>query len=384
MVHDIAFVGTGENPDDPGRDGFAMAYRHARAYERLDDCELVACADLVPDNARAFADHFDLPDAAVYEDQADMLSAHEPDVVSVCVPPGAHADVVTAAASTGIPAAIHCEKPVATTWADCRAMAEACEDADVQLTFNHQLRYARPFREAKRLIDDGAIGDLRRIELSADNLFDAGTHMFDVCGLLTDQEPVDWVLGALDYREENRWFGEHNENQAVAQWRYADGTYGLASVGESADFVPARIDVHGTEGRLQIGVTDGPALRLRRGSGWERVDTDGEGVYGPRKTRKTAVLSKLASVVPGADEEQVTGLDPCDRAIEAVVDALDSGRRPELCAANALQATELIFASWEASRRRARVDLPLDVDDNPLASMVEDGQVALTAGEAGD
>jgi hypothetical protein len=32
-----------------------MAYKHAAGYERLDNCELVACADIVRENAMAAA-----------------------------------------------------------------------------------------------------------------------------------------------------------------------------------------------------------------------------------------------------------------------------------------------------------------------------------------
>jgi hypothetical protein len=44
-----------------------------------------------------------------------------------------------------------------------------------------------------------------------------------------------------------------------------------------------------------------------------------------------------------------------------------------LGAKNALMSTELIFAAWESSRRRGRVDLPLDTEDNPLVQMIESG-----------
>ena len=56
-----------------------------------------------------------------------------------------------------------------------------------------------------------------------------------------------------------------------------------------------------------------------------------------------------------------------------VVRALEEGTDSELCAANALQATEIIFACWESARRRGRVELPLDIDDNPLEEMVASG-----------
>jgi hypothetical protein len=50
-----------------------------------------------------------------------------------------------------------------------------------------------------------------------------------------------------------------------------------------------------------------------------------------------------------------------------------------LSARKALQATELIFATYESSRSRQRVDLPgigmpsLNIEDSPLKSMLEGG-----------
>ena len=53
--------------------------------------------------------------------------------------------------------------------------------------------------------------------------------------------------------------------------------------------------------------------------------------------------------------------------------ALTEGRQSELRVQNALNATEIIFAGYKSPRRRARVPLPLEIEDNPLESMVEAG-----------
>ena len=58
-----------------------------------------------------------------------------------------------------------------------------------------------------------------------------------------------------------------------------------------------------------------------------------------------------------------------------LVESLTHGREPELSGQRALKATEVIFASYESSRRRARVDLPLDIDDSPLHTMAAAGEV---------
>ncbi|HIO05971.1 TPA: gfo/Idh/MocA family oxidoreductase, partial [Candidatus Poribacteria bacterium] len=59
-----------------------MAYQHAKAYQDLENCELIACADIKPENAQAFADHCQLPNT--YLSHMEMLKKEDLDIVSVC------------------------------------------------------------------------------------------------------------------------------------------------------------------------------------------------------------------------------------------------------------------------------------------------------------
>ena len=344
-VYDVAIIGTGPDPDDPDTTGYAMAYRHANAYETIDDCELVACADLVPANAEAFAAEYDLPAERVYENYRRMLDEAEPDIVSVTVPPAAHAEIVLGCAKSGVVDAIHCEKPMAATWGESRRMAQECDRRDVQLTINHQRRFGGQWTRAAELLDEGEIGDLERIEMAAPNLYDFGSHSVDLCGLFVDESVGDWVLAGLDYREEELWFGEHNENQSAALWAYENGVHCFASNGYGSGVVGCRHRLLGTEGTIEIDVLDGPALRIKRAGDAEWTFPD----------------------CPGPE------LIP--RALEEVVTSLREGTESTLSARSALNATEIIFACYESVRRRGRVDLPLEIEDNPLRAMVESGDL---------
>ncbi|MFC5969870.1 Gfo/Idh/MocA family protein [Halomarina salina] len=376
MPFDVAFVGTGATPDDPDRTGFAMAYRHAAGYDRLENCRLVACADIVRENAEAFADRHDIDSENVYEHYEELLAEVEPDIVSVCVPPAVHAPIVVDCAESGIPKAVHCEKPMATTWADSRRMKHACSDAGVQLTINHQLRFGRPVREAKRLLDEGAIGDLRRVEFAEEHLYDTGSHSFDLCHYFAGDRRVDWVLGQLEYSEENCWFGEHNENQAITQWRYENGVFGLGTTGDDR-MVDCYLRLRGTDGCVEIRSGSEP-LRIRQdGRGWRQVDTGDDRLYGPQAGLvKSAARSVLGRVSSRADE-RLGDTSYTQRGIEDLVTALETGTEPTCNASAALAADELVFATWESVRRRGRVDLPLLIDDNPLTQMVESGALEL-------
>src|SRR3712207_9359797 len=66
----------------------------------------------------------------------------------------------------------------------------------------------------------------------------------------------------------------------------------------------------------------------------------------------------------------VDGAASLEAMVEAgvvdLIDALRTGREPELSARRALRATELIFATYESSRRGGRVDLPLAALPSPF------------------
>jgi predicted dehydrogenase len=347
----VGVIGTGRKKERPDAQGFFMAYQHAAGYLALpEQCELVACADIVRENAEAFAAANGIPESGIYLDYHTMLAEAKLDMVSICTWPHLHQPMVIAAALAGV-RAIHCEKPMADTWAGARLMAQECARRGVQLTFNHMRRFGKPYTGARDLLKSGAIGDLVRVEVGCPgDVFDTGTHWIDMCGMYVGEQPAEWVIGQVDYRTERRIFGMHGETQALAQWHYASGIFGVLASGAGLGGVGVSHRLVGTSGVIEVGVPGGPLLRVRRdGAGWEAIDTGNETLHGPGYHQ---------------------------RGIADAVDALLSGREPELSARRALNATEIIFAIYESSRRRARIDLPLTIADHPLVSMVEAGELS--------
>jgi 1,5-anhydro-D-fructose reductase (1,5-anhydro-D-mannitol-forming) len=81
------------------------------------------------------------------------------DVVYVSTTNDLHATLTIAAAEAG--KHVLCEKPLAMTLEDAARMREACRQAGVVLATNHHLRGAPAIVAARRLIDEGAIGEVR-------------------------------------------------------------------------------------------------------------------------------------------------------------------------------------------------------------------------------
>lgn len=354
----VGIVGTGDpnvglNPEEVTHEGFSVAYRHAPCYRDLAETELVGCADLVEENRTIFAETFDIPEAHAFADYVEMVEVLDIDFVDICTPVSTHADIAIGCAEAGV-RAVHTEKPMAHTWGAARRMAEVCAAHDVQLTVNHQRRFGDPFRDAASLLDDGEIGRLRRMEIAPGSLFSYGSHSIDLCGMFNDERPADWVIGQIDYREENVFSSDaHNENQVVAQWQYDNGVYGLACSGPGGRMVNAHHRLVGANGVIEVGARSGRApVRIRRAgeSTWTDRDAGSHGLGG------------------WGDEYPYM-----IRAIGDAVAALLDGHESELAAANALHTAELIFGTYESARRRGRVDLPLEIEDNPLTAMVDSG-----------
>jgi len=329
-----------------------MADAHAEAYKAIRGAKIVACADIKQENAEVFAKKYKVPNT--YLDYHEMLGKEEIDLLSICTWPHLHAEMVIAGAVAQVKA-ILCEKPMSDNWGDARLMAQECERRGVVLTFNHQRRFGAPFQKARELIRAGEIGEVQSVQAAVPNMYDYGTHSIDLCSMLALDVPVKWVLGQVDYRQENLFFGAHCENQALAQWEYVNGVLGLATSGPGGRLIGCHNKAVGTEGEVEVGPhgEGAPVLRIRKWKGpkagqWKAIDCQGEGLHGG---------------------EYIT------RAMKDLVDSLQKGREPELSARRALSATEIIFACYESSRRRARIDLPLTIQDNPLAAMVESGDL---------
>src|SRR5262245_51701677 len=101
--------------------GFIASSGHLPAYlEARDRFEIVAVADVCP--ARCALARQALPEARVYKDLASLLLGEHGkiDFVDIATPPSEHARIARAALARGHH--VFCEKPVAVTPEEMRAM----------------------------------------------------------------------------------------------------------------------------------------------------------------------------------------------------------------------------------------------------------------------
>jgi len=88
----------------------------------------------------------------------DEFYAQPLDVVDVCTPNYLHREKVERALKSGL--AVYCEKPLASTLEDARAMADLAETTSALTQVAFVLRYVPAIRQMKAMIDAGEIGQV--------------------------------------------------------------------------------------------------------------------------------------------------------------------------------------------------------------------------------
>ena len=140
-----------------------MAHDHLwtnlKQLDSVDGAELVAGADY----NSALRDQFvkDTGCKAVYEDYEGLLDDVKPDAVFVFSATAEHADVVEMCAPRGIDVMV--EKPMGATLEQADRMLVAAKTHGTTLMVNWPTAWSRSWRTAKRLIDEGVIGDVWQI-----------------------------------------------------------------------------------------------------------------------------------------------------------------------------------------------------------------------------
>src|SRR5579863_5972360 len=87
---------------------------HAQAIASLPDAQLVAVADVIPENAQKLADIYA---AKPYTDLAAMLAHEQLDIVNICTPSGLHCEQACQIMRSGRHVIV--EKPMAISLSTC-------------------------------------------------------------------------------------------------------------------------------------------------------------------------------------------------------------------------------------------------------------------------
>ena len=166
-----------------------------RLAHKLNGASVVALSDVDAKQAEDVA--ATLPGAKVYPTGEVLIASPEVDAVVVTSWGPTHATYVLAAIKAGKP--VFCEKPLATTAADCLAIVEAEMASGKRLVqVGFMRRYDKGYRALKKVIDDGVIGAPLMIHCAHRNPTVPEAYVSDMAIVDTFIHEIDalrWLIG---------------------------------------------------------------------------------------------------------------------------------------------------------------------------------------------
>jgi predicted dehydrogenase len=238
--------------------------RYVGLFARLDlGLQITACCDRRPEAAVAFARRFRV--RRVYEDFCELIGDEQVDGIYIAVPHHLHYEMLAAAIAARKPAL--CEKPIARTLAEGRAVAGLAQATGVKVGINYQYRYdsgayalaqaarggdlgrllyARCHLPWRRTPDYFAQGPWRASLASAGGgtLLTQGSHLLDLALWAMGAEPVAAV--GLTARQ---CFDVEVEDLAQGIVELAGGAQvEITSTMAAAQEGPVQVEVHGEKG----------------------------------------------------------------------------------------------------------------------------------------
>ena len=129
---------------------------HLKNYSSIPGAQVVALCDTNESELKRVAQTYGIPD--IYTDFRQMLTRDDIDAVDVCLHVNLHAPVTIEALKAGKD--VYCEKPLAGSYADGKAMVGAAKAAGKKLHIQLRFLYRPDCRMAKQVVDSGVLGEL--------------------------------------------------------------------------------------------------------------------------------------------------------------------------------------------------------------------------------
>ncbi len=191
-----------------------MGNKHLNWFARRADVGVVAICDVDRGHLEGVINR--APNALLAADFREVVGRDDVDAVLVATPDHWHALVSIAAARAG--KHIYCEKPLANSIGEGRAVADAVKQAGVVLQTGSHERSNRGAKIAKQLVSEGRLGTIDRVEIRLPN---SEAHLQEVENFTSPPANSD-PPPALDY---DFWLGHtpaipFNSRRCHFWWRF--------------------------------------------------------------------------------------------------------------------------------------------------------------------
>ncbi|MFH1006302.1 MAG: Gfo/Idh/MocA family oxidoreductase [Candidatus Latescibacterota bacterium] len=331
---------------------------HAESVAHCSDAELVAVCDIDEEKGRAFAEKYG--NVAFHREYKELLAREDVDVISVCTPSGAHAEVMIAAAEAGVH--VLCEKPIEIQLDRVQAMIRAAKEHHVKLGCIFQ---RRTYEVSKKVREAVMRGDLGKMVLAdaylkyyrsqeyynsagwrgtwaldgGGALMNQGVHGVDLLMWLMGDDPIVSVTAKADHLVRDI----EVEDTSVALITFESGAYGVIEGTTSVNpGEETKITLHGKLG----------TIILDEGKIGRWATTTGEDDRA--QEQEIEVAEEKGG---GTGDPKAISISGHIALVNDMVQAIKEDREPMVTPESARKSVALILAIYESARTGKEVRL---------------------------
>jgi predicted dehydrogenase len=230
-------------------------------------------------------------DVDTYSDYEEMLERVSIDAVVIATPSKAHTGMVTSALERGLH--VFCEKPLTLGPEESESLAATAQERALATQVGYHNRFVATFREVKKLLDAGVIGDLHQVTGEAygpvilkpqgrtwrSQRTEGGGCLYDYAAHVINL--INWYCGmpsGVGGTALPSFFSRDTDDAALSTLYFDSGLTGQLTVNwsdESYRKMTTRITIRGSNGRiyadrqeLQVYLRDADGAPDGYGKGW--------------------------------------------------------------------------------------------------------------------
>lgn len=311
--------------------GSIARFRHAPEYAGNENGEIVGFYDYFPQRAEEMASQFG---GEVYPNFEDMLADARIDAVSICTANKFHSSMTVQALEAG--KHVLCEKPMALSIDEAKAMTEAARRNGKKLMIGHNQRLVPAHQLAKKLLQDRVIGKpltfsavfshsgpetwgidknkgtwfFKKDDAGFGSLADLGVHKVDLMRWLIGSEVTEVcsVLTTLDKQDESGSLIQVDDNSfsilKMESGAVGTVTTGWTNYGEENNSAV----IYGTEGVMEILADPNYAVRVILKNG-EKINYEVGAIQTNTHQTNSGVIDLFIKCLEEDMEPAITGED---------------------------------------------------------------------------
>jgi predicted dehydrogenase len=306
----------------------AIGHEHNLAVQHTNGLALSAVCDTNPDRVAAALEL--APDASAFSDAQQMLESRCLDLVVISTPPNSHFDWAKRSLEQNLHVIL--EKPMALTVDECDELMQLAHEKQRLLVVYQNRRFDQDFITVKRLISEGAIGDVFQFDtfvggysepcsywhsdanVSGGAIFDWGSHFIDqIMDVIPDH--IEHVSGLNQKRQ---WMHATNADHAQVTITFTSGKQASFINSDLAAARKPKFYVLGTSGAIvgewnpqaEPAVADLPALLTlhREGGVQEKIELDVITPYAFHQSVVDYLMHEMPMMVNAVQSRNVVGV----------------------------------------------------------------------------